>query len=374
MIYISEERKKKKESNPLDRVLKVIAFSKPDRVPIIFFPEWDFLADFLGISVKKLLSNVDLQINANEKFKTRFPGAYGAVSIYQPYASAQAFGCKVSDQENEIPAVVAPIITQPEDVFSLKVPIPWEAPGTRDWLLKIEYGIEKGVPVAGIGEFGPFELAGQLYGYDRMILHMRRRPEVIHALLEKTTQFMIDFFMTWAKKLPTGRATITLIADHVSGFMNNQLIDEFFGPYHKKITQALKPISAVMLYHSENRSGHIISKIGSWGYQMFHGQDWAVDGDLRKTKEVVTNSANRYVLMGQVPGRDVVLREPSDEIVKQKIIENILMYAPGGGYVLSTGGGINRGTPLKRLDMMIELADKYGRYKSKKELYGPDET
>jgi len=112
----------------------VIAFSKPDRVPIIFFPEWDFLADFLGVSVKKLLSNVDLQIKANEQFKARFPGAYGAVSIYQPYASAQAFGCKVSDQENEIPAVVAPIISQPEDVFSLKVPNPWEAPGTRDWL------------------------------------------------------------------------------------------------------------------------------------------------------------------------------------------------------------------------------------------------
>ena len=68
-----------------------------------------------------------------------------------------------------------------------------------------------------------------------------------------------------------------------------------------------------------------------------------------------------------------MLREPSDEVVKQKIIENILIYAPGGGYILSTGGGINRGTPLNRLDMMIDLADKYGRYKTKKVLYGPDE-
>jgi hypothetical protein len=41
--------------------------------------------------------------------------------------------------------------------------------------------------------------------------------------------------------------------------------------------------------------------------------------------------------------------------------------------MLSTGGGINRGTPLNRLDMMIELADKYGRYKSKNELFRPDE-
>jgi len=374
VVSISDQIKGKKEATPFDRLVKAIAFSKPDRVPIIFFPEWDFLADFKGVSVRTLLKSVDLQIEANQQFGERFPGAYAAVSIYQPYASAQAFGCEVSDQENEIPAVVNPIIDQPEEVSSLKVPVPWEAPGIRDWLSKIEYGRERGVKAAGNGEFGPLEVAGQIYGYDRMILHMRRRPEIIHELLEKTTQFQIDFFTEWAKLLG-GKATLTLIADHVSGFMNNQLIDEFFGPYHMKLTQALKPYSGAMLYHSENRSGHIISKIGEWGYKIFHGQDWAVDGDLRKTKEIVSNlGPNRYVLMGQVPGRDVMLREPSDEIVEQRIIENIQIYAPGGGYMLSTGGGINRGTPLSRLDMMIALADKWGRYKSKKELFGPDEA
>jgi len=77
--------------------------------------------------------------------------------------------------------------------------------------------------------------------------------------------------------------------------------------------------------------------------------------------------------MGQVPGRDVMLREPDDKIVERKIIENIQIYGPGSGYILSTGGGINRGTPLHRLDMMIELADKYGRYKTKNKLINPDE-
>jgi uroporphyrinogen-III decarboxylase len=183
VVSISDQIKGKKEATPFDRLVKAIAFSKPDRVPIIFFPEWDFLADFKGVSVRTLLKSVDLQIEANQQFGERFPGAYAAVSIYQPYASAQAFGCEVSDQENEIPAVVNPIIDQPEEVSSLKVPVPWEAPGIRDWLSKIEYGRERGVKAAGNGEFGPLEVAGQIYGYDRMILHMRRRPEIIHELL-----------------------------------------------------------------------------------------------------------------------------------------------------------------------------------------------
>ena len=371
VVRISAD-KKKKTYTPFDRMIKAISFSKPDRVPMIFFPEWDFLADFAGVTVRTLLNSVDLQIETNEKFKARFPGVYAAVSIYEPYASAQAFGCPVSDQENEIPAVKNPIIDHPNEIQSLKVPDPWEAEGTRDWLKKIEYGREVGVVAAGNGEFGPFEVAGQIYGYDRLILHMIKRPDIMHALLEKTTEFQTNFFKEWAKVLG-GTATITLIADHVSGFMNRKLIEEFFEPYHTKLVNGLKGYSGGMLYHSENRSGHIIDKIGTWGYQIFHGQDWHVNGSLEKTKETMRNSPKRYTLMGQVPGRDVMLLEPSDEVVKQKIIENIQIYAPGGGYMLSTGGGINRGTPLRRLDMMVQLADKYGRYKSKKVLYGPDE-
>ena len=365
--------KKRKKYTPFDRIIKAISFSKPDRVPILFFPEWDFLADFAGVTVKKLLSSADLQIETNEKFKKRFPDVFAAVSIYQPYATAKAFGCKLSDQENEIPAVARRLIDNPEEVNSLKVPDPWEAPGTREWLKMIEYGVDQGVEAAGNGEFGPLELAGQLYGYDRFFLHMMTKPKLIHTLLEKATQFIITFQTEWAKVLG-GRASVTLIADHTSGFMNPKQIDEFFSPYHEKLIQDYAQYTGAMFYHSENRSDHFLEKIGEWGYVMFHGQDWAPSGDLKKTKEIVWNSEKKYTLVGQVPGRDVMLLEPSDEVVKQKIIENILIYAPGGGYILSTGGGINRGTPMRRLDMMVELADKYGRYKSKKVLYGLDEV
>lgn len=369
---MSDEKKKRKVYSPFDRMIRAISFSKVDRVPIIFFPEWDFLADFAGISVKTLLNSVDLQIETNDKFKARFPDVYAAVSIYRPYASAQAFGCAVSDQENEIPAVKNPIINHPNEVQSLKVPNPWDAPGTREWLQMIEYGVDQGVQAAGNGEFGPFEVAGQIYGYDRLILHMRKKPDVVRMLLDKANEFMINFFREWAKVLG-GTATTTLVADHVSGFMNRKLVEEFFAPYHMQLVEGLKGYSGSLLYHSENRSGHFVDLIGTWGYHIFHGQDWQVQNSLEKTKEVVSNAEKRFVLMGQVPGRDVLLLEPSDDVVRQKIIENIQIFAPGGGYVLSSGGGINRGTPLRRLDMMIELADKYGRYKSKKELYGPDE-
>ena len=65
--------------------------------------------------------------------------------------------------------------------------------------------------------------------------------------------------------------------------------------------------------------------------------------------------------------------ETDDKVVEQKIIENIQRYGPSSGYLLSTGAGVNRGIPFRRMDMMIELTKTYGRYKIKKELYDPDE-
>ena len=91
-----------------------------------------------------------------------------------------------------------------------------------------------------------------------------------------------------------------------------------------------------------------------------------------KCKADFDHFCRNYVLI-EIPGRDVMLREPDDKIVQQKIIENIKILGPGSGYILSTGGGVNRGTPLRRLDMMIEMAKKYGRYKTKKELFEVEE-
>lgn len=370
MIEISQA---KRTATPMDKVLKAIAYSKPEKVPIMFFPEWDFLADFAGVKVKNFLNNVELQVETNQKFKDRFPEVYCAVSVYQPYAEAQAFGCPLSDPEDEIPMVSKNLINTPQEVESLKIPDPWDSPGTRTWLEKIQYQIDSGFEAAGMGDLGPFEIAGQLYKYDRLLRDMRKNPKLVHLLVDKCQEFNIKFLIEWAKLLG-GKATVTLILDHISGFMNQKLIDEFYAPHHIKLVDALKPYSSIMFYHSENRSYHIIDQIGKWGYNMFHGMEWAPGGDLKKTKEIVSNlGPDRYTLVGQVPGRDIILREPSDDVVKQKIIENIQIYAPGSGYILSTGGGINRGTPIRRLDMMVDLVNQYGRYKSKKVLYGPDE-
>lgn len=359
-----------KELNAMQRMLKSMAYLKPDRVPVLFFPEFDLMADYAGKRVKEYLNDVDLQLETGEKFKERFSDAYCAVSIYQPYAVAEALGCKLMEPEDLIPSVMVHALKKSSDIEKFKIPESvWDVPGTGDWLKKIEYSLDSGIKPSGTGEFGPCEIAGLVYGYNKLMLHMVKKPELIHKLLEKCTEFVIKFQKEWIK-LIGGFASIILIADHYSGFINKSLIDEFFAPYHKKVCEELKPLAGGMFYHSENRGKHFLGDIGSWGYTMFHGQEW---GEHQWAKDTVMNCENKFTLVGQIPGRDVMLREPDDKVLEKKIIENIQIYGPGSGYILSTGGGVNRGTPFERMDMMIDLTKKYGRYKTKKKLFGPEE-
>jgi len=360
----------KRELNPAARMLKSMAYLKPDRVPVLFFPEFDLMADFAGKKVKEYLNDVDLQIETGERFKERFSDAYCAVSIYQPYAVAEALGCKLMEPEDLIPSVLERAIQSPDKIEDLKVPDTlWDLPGTGEWLEKIEYSLESGIKPAGTGEFGPVELATLIYGYNKFLFHMVKKPELIHTLLEKCTEVVIKFQKEWIE-LIGGYSTIILIADHVSGFMRRKYIDEFFAPYHKRVCEELMPMTGAMFYHSENEAEHFLDEIGDWGYAMFHGQEW---GPHKQAKETVMNLENKFTLVGQIPGRDVMLREHDDEVLKQTIIENITIYGPGSGYILSTGGGVNRGTPFERMDKMIELTKKYGRYKTKRKLFGPEE-
>lgn len=363
--------KKNRVLTPIQRLLRGMAYLKPDHVPVLFFPEFDLMADLAEKNVKEYLSDVDLQIETGEKFKERFSEAYCAVSIYQPYAVAQALGCKLMEPEDLIPSVIEKAIKSPNEIEGFKVPeTAWDCSGTGEWLRKIEYSLESGIKPAGTGEFGPVEIAGLIYGYDKMLFHMVKKPDLMHQLLNKCTEFVIKFQKEWID-LIGGYATIILIADHTSGFMNKKLVDEFFAPYHAKVCEELKDMTGAMFYHSENKSRHFLHEIGNWGYSMFHGQEW---GDHRGAKEIVSNCENKFALVGQVPGRDIMLMESNDEIVRQKIIENIMIYGPGSGYILSTGGGINRGTPFERLDMMIDLAKTHGVYKTKSKLYSPEEV
>jgi uroporphyrinogen decarboxylase len=69
---------------------------------------------------------------------------------------------------------------------------------------------------------------------------------------------------------------------------------------------------------------------------------------------------HRVALMGNVPPLDVAVRE-TPEVVGQWARACLDKAAPGGGMILSVGGGVSPGTPSQNLDAMLEAARAWSK-------------
>ena len=66
-------------------------------------------------------------------------------------------------------------------------------------------------------------------------------------------------------------------------------------------------------------------------------------------------------LFGNIHPVSVLMRQtPAD--VREASRLCMEKAAPGGGFALSSGGVIDRGTPPENIDAMINAADEFGRY------------
>ena len=65
--------------------------------------------------------------------------------------------------------------------------------------------------------------------------------------------------------------------------------------------------------------------------------------------------------MGNIDPVNVMLRETPEE-VEEDCKRCIQIGAPGGGYILSLGGGPSMETPEENIEAMVKASKKYGRY------------
>jgi uroporphyrinogen decarboxylase len=64
--------------------------------------------------------------------------------------------------------------------------------------------------------------------------------------------------------------------------------------------------------------------------------------------------------MGNVPPLDVGVREPP-EVVERAALECLDKGAPGGGMILSFGGGVSPGTPPENIDALLKAARQWSK-------------
>lgn len=340
----------KEYMNSYERCLAAIQFRDVDRMPTDLH---NFLMcaeesgmDF-GAFVLDDSAMAEMQINMWEKF------GHDMLLIENGTAAlAQALGCGVIYRKKGAPVAHTTAVKQLEDIRNLKMPADfWESPLLKAQILTVERLVQhfgREVFLIGRGDQGPFSLASQLYGMDRLLENLmdEEAEEDVHRLLEFCTSACIAYH----EKLLQLGVPMTSMGDSTAGpdVISPAMYKTFAVPYEKKVIEAVHRKGGLISLHICGNATKIIDQMCNLGADVLE-----ID---QKTdlKTAVRAAKENCALLGQV--NPVLLSNGTQQEVKETA-ERILQIVGGKsttGFILGPGCALGGDTPKENIQALID--------------------
>ena len=340
----------KEYMNSYERCLAAIQFRDVDRMPTDLH---NFLMcaeesgmDF-GAFVLDDSAMAEMQINMWEEF------GHDMLLIENGTAAlAQALGCGVIYRKKGAPVAHTTAVKQLEDIRNLKMPADfWESPLLKAQILTVERLVQhfgREVFLIGRGDQGPFSLASQLYGMDRLLedLMDEEAEEDVHRLLEFCTSACIAYH----EKLLQLGVPMTSMGDSTAGpdVISPAMYETFAVPYEKKVIEAVHRKGGLISLHICGNATKIIDQMCNLGADVLE-----ID---QKTdlKTAVRAAKENCALLGQV--NPVLLSNGTQQEVKEAA-ERILQIVGGKsttGFILVPGCALGGDTPKENIQALID--------------------
>lgn len=328
----------------MDEWLKQIRIKKNKRaMPVLTFPA----IQLLNTSVEKLISDSNLQSEALKLINQRCH-PLAIMGFMDLSVEAEAFGANIRFSEDEVPTVVGSIVRSEEDAINLKVP----KVGTKrtqiylDAMKKAKQEI-KDCPVFA-GCIGPFSLAGRLLGVSEAMISCYDEPEMVHLVLKKATEFLINYLQAYKDLGIDG----VFMAEPLAGILSPNLCDEFSSRYVKEIVSALDDDSFLVAYHNcGNNTLKMVDTILSTGCRLYHF------GNAISIEQMLKLMPKDVMVMGNID--PVSLKDGSKEDVIAAT--NALLEAVGDvdNFVISSGCDIPPLAKWENIDAFMKTAQEY---------------
>ena len=290
--------------------------------PILSFP----CVSLLNVNVKQLTSSAEL-MSAGMKAICDKCDTLASVSMMDLSVEAEAFGANVNFSENEVPTVVGAIANTPEKVDSLQIPpVNAKRCGIYVEAVKQAKQLITDRPVFA-GGIGPFSLAGRLMDVSEIMINCYEDPDMVHALLEKVTEFLINYFNEYKKVGANG----ILMAEPLAGMLSPSLVQEFSSDYVKKIVDAVQTDEFAVIYHNCGDNVYLMSQsILSTGATAYHF------GNSVSMSKMLDLMPNDVAVMGNVDPAGQI-KKGTPESVKQETLRILGECNSHSNFIISSG-------------------------------------
>lgn len=314
-------------------------------MPVLSFPA----IQLMGISVKDLISDSDVQARGMKMVADRTPNAAASVSLMDLSLEAECFGSQIRFSDDEVPTVIGSVVSNEEEAKALEIPA-IGAGRTGIYIDAIRKAVEliTDRPVFA-GVIGPFSLAGRLMDVTEAMMYCYDDPDMVHTLLDKVTTFIITYCNAYKEVGANG----VVIAEPLAGLLSPSLAEEFAGPYMKRIVDAVQEDSFLVIYHNcGNSTIQTIDSILSCGAAAYHF------GNAIDMAEMMKHIPAGTIAMGNVdPARE--FRNGTPESIREATLAVMNACCQYPNYVISSGCDIPPLSKWENIDAFFAAVDEF---------------
>lgn len=320
----------------------------------------------------------DLQTGFDPYVRTRIPGDHEmgvpedgwVVNVdFQNYYEAAWYGAEVCYPDGEVPYAV-PFLTDDRkaELFEKGLPDPFGGfmakardyyeqfqEWARDTVVQGQRVGRIGAPFAGTD--GPFTLACELRGADRICLDLYEDPDYVHQLMQYLTESIILRMRAWRKYFGEPEITDGFgFADDSILLLSKETYREFVLPYHKQLVSGLSTGKEKGFCHCcGDATRHFLTmrdelNIGTFdtGFPVRHA-------------ELVRELGPEVILQGGVPAE--LVRSGTPEQIREesrRIIESVKPLTRR--FIFREGNDIPPGTSLENMWALYDAGKEFGRF------------
>lgn len=302
-------------------------------IPILTHPG----IQLIGRKVSEAVTDGYIHYCAIKRLQEEFPSAV-ATTIMDLTVEAEAFGCQVRMEENEIPSVALPFINKEEDIQALKIPsllngrIPEYLKAMQ---LAAEHIIDR--PVLG-GCIGPFSLAGRLMGMTEIMTEMFLNPDMVFLLLEKCTLFLIRY----AEAVKETGVHGIIMAEPAAGLLSADQCDAFSSSFIRRIVRSVQDENFLFILHNCGNTGHCTASMVETGAGALHF------GNAIDLQKAISEVPDHILVLGNLdPVTDFCMATPEEMLERTlKLLEKV---GKNKNFILSSGCDVPPQAPLANI-------------------------
>ena len=324
----------------------------PDEVPVALIVDSPWLPGFAGIDTRDYFVLPDQWLAINLGLLDRFPGAVWIPGFWVEYGMAaepSAFGCRMLFHPDSPPSI-EPLV---EDFTFWANHIKRANPQTdglmplvvRQYRAMDEQLRADGLGIRMVACRGPLTVTSWLAGIAPFMMDMVMAPDRVEKVLDIVTDSLIAWLQAQLDALhaPEG----ILVLDDIVGMVSAEHYEQFAAPRLKRIFAAFEGL--IRIYHNDTPCAHLHQPLSEAGFDVFNFSHKANIADIKATM------GQRMALMGNVPPLELGARG-TPEAVYASAMEVLNAGAPGGGLILSFGGGVSMHTPAENIDALLQAA------------------